>query len=75
MNLDFIADALLTVFADLGFDKPYIQEKEETLKNKDRFEVLLWCNNLDSKCRDALAHKLNVNPDEFAITLKTLTKL
>ena len=52
--LDYLAEEVLTTFAELGFDPHYIEDKRHTLAGKDRFSVLVWLNNLDSGCRGGL---------------------
>ena len=74
-QLDWLADEILATFAELGFDRAYILDKRNTLAGKDRFAVLVWCNNLDSTCRAALAEKLGVSYDDLSITIKTAAKL
>ena len=74
-QLDWLAEEILTTFAELGFDRAYILDKRNTLTGKDRFAVLVWCNNLDSKCKAALAERLGVSEDDLSITLKTVSRL
>jgi len=74
-QLDYLAEEVLSTFTELGFDRAYILDKRNTLTGKDRFAVLVWCNNLDSKCKAALAEQLGVSEDDLSITLKTLAKL
>lgn len=74
-QLDYLAEEVLTTFAELGFDRAYILDKRNSLTGKDQFAVLVWCNNLDSKCKAALAERLGVSDDDLSITLKTLAKL
>jgi hypothetical protein len=74
-QLDWLAEEVLDTFAGLGFDAPYIEDKRDILAGKDRFAVLVWLNNLDSKCKAALAERLGVSTADFSITIKTLAKL
>ena len=74
-QLDYLAEEVLTTFAELGFDRAYILDKRNSLTGKDRFAVLVWCNNLDSKCKEALAERLGVSEDDLNITLKTVNRL
>ena len=74
-QLDWLAEEVLDTFAGLGFDALYIEDKRHTLAGKDRFAVLVWCNDLDSKCKAALAERLGVSDDDLSITIKTLAKL
>jgi len=74
-KIDWLAEEVLATFAELGFDRAYILDKHNFLIGKDRFAVLVWCNNLDSKCRTALAKRLNVSADDLSTTIKTLAKL
>ncbi|MDO9046892.1 MAG: hypothetical protein Q7U66_04045 [Methylobacter sp.] len=73
--MDALGEEILDTFKDLGFDEEYIQDKQSILAGKNRFAVLLWCNELDLRCKAALADKLGVEMDDFNTTLKTLTKL
>lgn len=74
-KMDWLAEEILTIFGELGFDMSYIEDKRHSLAGKDRFAVLIWCNNLDSKCKKALAERLGVSVDDFSVTIKTLTRL
>jgi len=74
-QLDYLAEEVLTTFAELGFDRAYILDKRNTLTGKDRFAVMVWCNNLDTKCKAALAERLGVSEDDLSITLKTVSRL
>jgi hypothetical protein len=74
-QLDWLAEEVLDTFVILGFDAPYIADKRDILAGKDRFAVLVWCNDLDSKCKAALAERLGVSDDDLSITIKTLAKL
>jgi hypothetical protein len=73
-QLDWLAEEVISTFAGLGFDRAYILDKHNALTGKDTFAVLVWCNNLDSKCKVALAERLGVSEDDLTITLKTLAK-
>jgi hypothetical protein len=75
IKLDWLAEEILATFAELGFNMSYIEDKRHSLAGKDRFAVLIWCNNLDSKCKKALAERLGVSLDNFIVTLQTLTRL
>lgn len=59
--IGYLANKVITTFTDLGFDKAYIEDKQLTLAGRDRFVVLVWCNNLDSSCKKALADRLCVS--------------
>ncbi len=74
-KLDYLATEILRMFKELGFDKGYIAEKESDFNGKDRFAMLLWCNNLDSNCLEQLAKNLGVNFDDFKVTIKTVRSL
>jgi len=73
--MDDLGEEILDIFKELGFDEDYIQDQQSILAGKNRFAILLWCNELDASCNAALADRLGVNVDDFNITLKTLTKL
>ena len=73
--MDDLEEEILSIFKEFGFDKEYIQDKQGILAGKNRFAVLLWCNELDANCKAALADRLGIEVDDFNITLKTLTKL
>ena len=74
-QLDYLAEEVLSTFTELGFDRAYILDKRNTLTGKDRFAVMVWCNNLDTKCKAALAERLGVSEDDLSITLKTVSRL
>ena len=74
-QLDWLAEEVLATFAELDLDIPYIEDKRHALAGKDRFAVLVWCNNLDLTCKKALAERLGVSAADFSITIKTLAKL
>ncbi len=73
--LDCLAEEILATFKELGFDDEFIQEQRRILVGKNRFAILLWCNDLDLSCKAVLAERLGVKADDFNITLRTLTKL
>jgi hypothetical protein len=73
--LDWLVNKILTTFNDLGFDQLYIEGKRRSLIGKDRLDVLLWCNDLDLRCKAALADRLDISTDDLSITIKTLSKL
>ena len=73
--MDDLGGEILSLFKELGFDKEYIQDKHSILAGKNRFAVLLWCNELDANCKAALADRLGIEVDDFNATLKTLAKL
>jgi len=73
--MDDLGEEILSLFKELGFDKEYIQDKHSILAGKNRFAVLLWCNELDANCKAALADRLGIEVDDFNATLKTLAKL
>lgn len=74
-QLDWLAEEVLDTFAGLGFDAPYIEDKRHTLAGKDRFAVLVWLNNLDAGCREALANRLGIALADLDTTIKTVGKL
>ena len=73
--LDWLVNKILATFNDLGFDQLYIEGKRGSLTGKDRLDVLLWCNDLDLRCKAALANRLSISTDDLSITIKTLSKL
>ena len=73
--MDDLGEEILYTFKELGFDEDYIQDKQSILAGKNKFAVLLWCDELDSRCKTALADRLGLEVDDFNITLKTLAKL
>ncbi|MDO9424759.1 MAG: hypothetical protein Q7T40_11315 [Methylobacter sp.] len=73
--MDDLGEEILIIFKELGFDEEYIQDRQSILVGKNRFAVLLWCNELDSSCKAALADRLGIEVDDFNTTLKTLAKL
>ncbi|MGZ4980816.1 MAG: hypothetical protein ACXWAB_05165 [Methylobacter sp.] len=73
--MDDLGEEILYTFKELGFDEDYIQDKQGILAGKNRFAVLLWCNELDASCKAALADRLGIEVDDFNTTLKTLAKL
>jgi len=73
--LDWLVNKILATFNDLGFDQLYIEGKRRSLIGKDRLDVLLWCNDLDLRCKAALADRLDISTDDLSITIKTLSKL
>ena len=74
-QLDYLAEEVLSTFTDLGFDTHYIEDKRYTLAGQDRFAVLVWCNNLDAGCKEALANRLGIALDDLDTTIKTLARL
>jgi hypothetical protein len=73
--MDNLGEEILYTFKELGFDEDYIQDKQSLLAGKNKFAVLLWCEELDSRCKAALADRLGLEVDDFNTTLKTLAKL
>lgn len=73
--MDDLGEEILVTFKELGFDEEYIQDKQSILAGKNRFAVLLWCNELDSQCKAVLADRLGIEVDDFNTTLKTLARL
>jgi hypothetical protein len=73
--MDDLGGEILNTFNALGFDEEYIQDKQCILAGKNRFAVLLWCNELDASCKAALAERLGIEMNDFNTTIKTLTKL
>jgi hypothetical protein len=74
-QLDYLAEEVLTTFAELGFNAHYIEDKRHSLAGKDRFAVLVWLNNLDSGCREALANRLGIALADLDTTIKTVARL
>ncbi len=74
-QMDCLAEEVLATFKELGFDDEFIQTQRHILVGKNRFAILLWCNDLDSNCKAALAERLGLKADDFNITLRTLTQL
>jgi len=74
-QLDWLAEEVLATLTWLGFDAAYIADKRHSLAGKDRFAVLVWCNQLDLTCKKALAKRLAVSAADLSITIKTLAKL
>jgi len=73
--LDWLVSKILATFEELEFDQHYIEGKRRSLTGKDRLDVLLWCNDLDLRCKAALANRLSISTDDLSITIKTLSKL
>jgi uncharacterized protein YprB with RNaseH-like and TPR domain len=73
--LDWLVSKILATFEGLGFDQPYIEDKRHSLTGKDRLDVLLWCNDLDLRCKAALADRLCISADDLSVTIKTLGRL
>ena len=73
--LDWLVNKILATFNDLGFDQLYIEGKRRSLIGKDRLDVLLWCNDLDLRCKAALANRLGISTDDLSVTIKTLSRL
>ena len=73
--LDWLVSKILATFEELEFDQHYIEGKRRSLTGKDRLDVLLWCNDLDLRCKAALADRLGISTDDLSITIKTLSKL
>lgn len=74
-TLDWLALQIIAVFAERGLNAAYIEDTQKTLTGRDRLSVLLWCNNLDSDNKAALANRLHVNETDLATTLRTLQKI
>jgi len=74
-QLDWLAEEVLATYAELNFDVGYIDDIRHRLAGEDRFAVLVWCNNLDPRCREALAERLGINADDFDTTIKTVCRL
>jgi hypothetical protein len=73
--MDDLGIEIIKTFKELDFAEEYIQDQQSILAGKNRFAILLWCNNLDERCKAALADKLGIKVDDFSTTLKTLSKL
>ena len=73
--LDDLAEEILATFKDHGSDEEFIHETRRALVGKNRFAILLWCNELETKFKNILADRLGIKIDDFNTTLKTLTKL
>lgn len=74
-KLDWLAQHVIGMIEEQGFDQPYIDDIKKTLTGQTRYSVLVWCNNLDSLRKDALAIILGVSEHDFAVTLKTVQKI
>jgi hypothetical protein len=72
--LDWLVSKILATFEE-EFDQHYIEGKRRSLTGKDRLDVLLWCNDLDLRCKAALAERLGISTDDLSITIKALSKL
>jgi hypothetical protein len=73
-RLDWLAGEVLEVLeSEIGAS--YAAEKRERLLGLNRFEVLLWCNNLDAQNIEALATRLKIDPAAFNVTIQTLRSL
>lgn len=74
--MDYLAKEMIATFIGLGFDEAYIQDQRNALVGKNRFEVLLWCNNnLDARCKAALAEQLGVEEENLNIALNIVAGL
>jgi hypothetical protein len=73
--MDDLGLEILKTYKELGFEDEFIQDQQSILAGKNRFAILLWCNNLDESCKAVLADKLGIEVDDFKTTLQTLTKL
>ncbi len=74
-KLDYIATEVLKMFKERGFNNSYIEDKQSNFDGKDRFAMLLWCNNLDDDCLEVLVKNLDVELVDFVITIRTLKSL
>ncbi len=73
--MDDLGIEIISTLKELDFDDKFIQDKQSTLVGKNRFAILLLCNELDESCKAMLADRLGIEIDDFSITLKTLSKL
>lgn len=73
--MEHIAAEVINVLREKGFDNGHIEHVRHLFSKMDRLDVLLWCDELDSDCKVALAKKLGVDVDSFNITLDTLIKI
>ncbi len=73
--MDDLGIEILITFKELGFAEEYTQNQQSILAGKNKFAILLWCNELDENCKAALADKLGIDRDDFNATLKTLVML
>lgn len=64
--MDCLSEEILATLAELDFDQAYIQDQRSVLVGKNRFEVLVWCNNnLDARCKAALAEKQGIKVEDL----------
>jgi hypothetical protein len=56
-KLDALAEEILQIFKERGFDSSYIEEKQLELTSLSRFSVIRWCSSLDAICLSELASK------------------
>ncbi len=74
--MDFLGEEILATFTELGFDEEYIQDKKNSLAGKNKFDILLWCDdNLDSRCKAALADRLRVDAENLNIAIRIVAGL
>ena len=64
--MDHLAEEILVTLAELDFDETYIQDQRSVLVGKNRYEVLVWCNNnLDSRCKAVLAERQGIKVEDL----------
>jgi hypothetical protein len=71
-KLDALAEEILQIFKERGFDPSYIEEKQMELTGLSRFSVIGWCSNLDEICLLGLASKRGISVKDLRTTLDTL---
>jgi len=70
-GFDYLAIEILEMLeSKIGIN--YATDKALRLHEQNRFQILVWCNNLDAEMREELALRMGVLSDDFEITLKTL---
>jgi hypothetical protein len=74
--MDYLAKEIIATLTELEFDKSFIQNTTHTLIGKNRFEILLWCNNnLEPRCKSALAQHLGVEEDSLNIAISIVVEI
>ena len=67
--MDDLAEDVFLMFEDMGYDDTHIEAQRLALVGKNKYEILLWCNDLPSKCKYSLADRLLVSEDELNTAL------
>lgn len=73
-SLDWLADKACNIL-EKNCGKVYADIKRERLDGVDRFDVLIWLNNLDKRNLEDLADTLNISFVELDVTRKTVRSL